>query len=242
MCKFASNESVYLHFINQLLKKYTVEMKNYFSEFLGTFFLVLCGTGAVVANQESGGAVTHLGIALTFGAIVSVLIYTLSDVSGCHINPAMTLGFSFLNLFPKKEILPYAISQIAGAIAASETLHLLFPNNNKGLGGTLPSGSDVQSFILEIILTFLLFFVVIFTSQGRKETQNLAGFVIGLTVFLEAAFAGPICGASMNPARSIGPALISGNIGSLWIYIFAPVIGSILAALTYKYLALSKEL
>ncbi len=218
-------------------------MKNYVSEFLGTFFLIFFGTGAVIVNQELGsaGVVTHLGICFVFGSVVTAIVYALGDISGAHINPSMTIGFGFLGLFPKKEILPYIASQIVGALVASETLHLLFPNSNKGLGGTYPSGTDVQTIIIEIILTFFLFFVVVFCSQGKKEIQNYTGVMAGLVVFLEAAVCGPIEGASMNPARSIGPAVISGRIDTLWIYLIAPPIGAILAALTYKYLAVSSE-
>ena len=211
-----------------------IKMKKYIAEYIGTFFMVFCGTGAIVINQESAGAITHAGIACTFGLVVMVLIYSFGSISGAQFNPAVTLAFSSIGLFPKKEILPYWASQVLGALSASLLLHILFPNNT-GLGGTLPQGSDLQSFILEVLLTYLLMLVILQTSQGSKEVQLFAGIMIGATVLLEAMFAGPICGASMNPVRSLAPAIVSGHLGSLWIYLIAPIFGALLAALTYRF-------
>lgn len=208
-------------------------MQKYFSEFIGTFALVFCGTGAIVIDQQSGGAVTHVGVAVTFGLIVLAMIYTFGEVSGAHLNPAVTLGFSALGIFPKKEIAPYLGSQIAGAFLASGLLRFLFPTS-QNLGATLPAGSDGQSFVLEVVLTFLLMLVIIRVSQGAKETGWFAGITIGAVVGLEAMFAGPICGASMNPARSLAPAVISGNVSQVWIYLAAPVLGALLAAFIGK--------
>ena len=210
-------------------------MKKYLAELIGTFILVFCGTGAMVVNDQTNGQVTHVGVAITFGLIVTALIYALGNKSGAHFNPAVTIAFSVVNLFPKKEILPYVIAQIAGALIASATLKLLFPTN-QNLGATLPSGTQLQSFVLEIILTFILMFVILFTSQGSKETGTMAGLAIGGVVLLEAMFAGPICGASMNPARSISPAVVSGNVYVLWLYILAPISGAIVAAFSWKFL------
>lgn len=210
-------------------------MKKYISEFIGTFSLVFCGTGAIIINEVSNGGVTHLGIALSFGIIVAAMIYALGDISGAHLNPAVTLGFGLEGTFSKKQILPYILSQVLGAVSASFLLKLLFPSNIN-LGATLPAGSDMQSFILEIILTFILMFVIIRVATGSKETGIMAGIAISGVVAMEAAFAGPICGASMNPARSLAPALASGNMNSLWIYLIAPPIGAVLAVLTHKLL------
>ncbi len=212
-------------------------MKKYISEFTATFLLVFCGCGAAVINQQTNGAVGGgLGISITFGLIVTVLVYTFGEISGCFINPAIAIGFAVAGLFDKKELLPYIVSQIMGATAASFVLKFLFPIN-MNLGATLPSGSELQSFIFEIILTFLLMAVVIFTAQSsNKMTQQLVGVCAGATVMLEAIFAGPICGASMNPARSLGPAIISGNYTSIWIYITAPIIGACLATWFWKFL------
>jgi aquaporin NIP len=200
-------------------------MKKYIAELIGTFALVFCGTGAIIIDQQTNGQVGHVGIAITFGLIITAMIYAFGDKSGAHFNPAVTIAFSLADLFSKKEILPYIISQIIGAFIASILLKLLFPAN-LNLGATLPAGSDLQSFILEIVLTFLLMLVILFTSQGSKETGAIAGLAIGGTVLLEAMFAGPICGASMNPARSLAPAIISGNLSTLWIYIAAPILGA----------------
>jgi aquaporin Z len=203
-------------------------MKKYYAEAIGTYMMVFCGTGAIIINQALNGVITHPGIAATFGLIVAAVIYALGDVSGAHINPAVTIAFALRKVFPVKEILPYIFSQSVGAILASFTLHLLFPLNEQ-LGGTFPAGSVMQSFLLEILLTFFLMFVILRVSQGSREQGIMAGMAIGAVVLLEALFAGPISGASMNPARSLGPAIISGELQFLWIYISAPIIGSSLA-------------
>jgi aquaporin NIP len=200
-------------------------MKKYIAELIGTFALVFCGTGAIIIDQQTNGQVGHVGIAITFGLIITAMIYAFGDKSGAHFNPAVTIAFSLADLFSKKEILPYIISQIIGAFIASILLKLLFPAN-LNLGATVPAGSYLESFILEVVLTFLLMLVILFTSQGSKETAAIAGLAIGGTVLLEAIFAGPICGASMNPARSLAPAIISGNLSALWIYIAAPILGA----------------
>ena len=210
-------------------------MKKYFAESIGTFALVFCGTGAIIINQESSGVVTHPGIACTFGLIVMVMIYALGPISGAHLNPAVTIGFTVAKRFPAKQIFPYVLSQAVGALLASLILRQLF-GNNELLGSTIPSGSDLQSFILEIILTFFLMLVIIHVATGSKEQGMFAGLAIGATVLLEAMFAGPICGASMNPIRSIAPALVSGHFEHLWVYILAPVIGAILAVLAWNVL------
>jgi aquaporin Z len=210
-------------------------MKKYLAEMIGTFSLVFCGTGAIIINQESNGAITHAGIAVTFGLIVAAMIYTLGDISGAHLNPAVTLAFWVVKIFPTNEIFPYLLSQTSGAIIASTTLHLLFPNNEY-LGSTLPSGSPTQTFIMEIILTFILMLTIIHVAKGSKEQGMFAGLAIGSVVLLEAMFAGPISGASMNPIRSLGPALISGHTEHLWIYLTAPIIGALTAVGIWKLL------
>lgn len=210
-------------------------MKKYIAEFIGTFALVFCGTGAIVINQETGGVITHAGIAITFGLVVMSMIYALGNVSGAHINPAVSIAFTIAKRFPAKMLLPYIISQLAGALVASAVLKLLFPANET-LGATIPAGSDMQSFVLEFILTFLLMFVIMSVSHGSKEEGMFAGLAIGGVVTLEAMFAGPICGASMNPARSFAPALVSGHLQSLWIYMLAPAAGAIAGVFLFKYI------
>ena len=200
-------------------------MRKYVAELLGTFALVFCGTGAIIINHETSGVITHTGIAITFGLIVMSMIYALGNISGCHINPAVTIAFTIANRFPAKEVLPYLLSQLSGAFLASFTLKYLFPHNDT-LGATLPSGTALQSFILEFILTFFLMLVIINVATGSKEQGMFAGLAIGAVVLLEAMFAGPVCGASMNPARSIAPAIVSGHLENLWVYIAAPISGA----------------
>ena len=208
-------------------------MKKYIAELIGTFALVFCGTGAIVIDQQTDGQVGHIGVAITFGLIITSMIYAFGDKSGAHFNPAVTIAFSLANLFPKTEVVPYIVSQIIGAFIASALLKLLFPDNIN-LGATIPAGSIFQSFVLEIVLTFLLMLTILFTSQGSKETGTMAALAIGGVVLLEAMFAGPICGASMNPARSLSPAIVSGNIKTLWIYLTAPVLGAVFATVIWQ--------
>jgi aquaporin NIP len=203
-------------------------MKKCFAEFFGTFALVFAGTGAIVSNDVSGGGITHVGIALTFGLIVLAMIYTVGDVSGAHLNPAVTCGFWLAGRFSASMVPAYLLSQMLGAVAASGLLRFLFPNHAT-LGVTLPAGSEVQSFVLELILTFLLMFVILNVSTGAKEKGITAGIAVGAVIALEAMFAGKISGASMNPARSLAPALVSGHFEHLWLYLTAPVIGATLA-------------
>lgn len=207
-------------------------MKKYIAELIGTFALIFCGTGAIIIDQQTNGQIGHIGVAITFGLIVTAMIYAFGDKSGAHFNPAVTIAFSLAKLFPKKEILPYIASQIIGAFIASAILKLLFPTNLH-LGATIPAGSNFQSFVLEIVLTFILMLTILFTSQGSKETGTMAGLAIGSVVLLEAMFAGPICGASMNPVRSLSPAIVSGNITALWIYLLAPVTGASVAVICW---------
>jgi MIP family channel proteins len=200
-------------------------MKKLIAEFFGTFALVFAGTGAIVINDVSGGAVSHVGVALTFGLIVLAMIYTLGDVSGAHLNPAVTLGFFAARRMPAVQVLPYVVSQGSGAIGASLLLRFLFPTNAT-LGSTTPAGPALQTFVLEIILTAILMFVILGVSTGASEKGITAGIAVGAVIGLEALFAGPISGASMNPARSLGPALVSLKLTSLWIYLIAPVLGA----------------
>jgi aquaporin Z len=203
-------------------------MRKWAAEFFGTFALVFAGTGAIVINDVSSGAVTHVGVALTFGLVVLALIYALGDNSGAHLNPAVTLGFLLARRFPTQSVLPYIFSQCGGALLASVSLHLLFPDN-QGLGGTSPAGPPMQSFTLEVILTLLLMFVILSVATGSKEKGVMAGVAVGAVIALEALFAGPVCGASMNPARSLAPAVVAGRLDHLWIYLAAPVLGAALA-------------
>lgn len=214
-------------------------LKAYTAEGIGTFALVFCGTGAIVIDQQSGGAVSHAGVAITFGLIVMSMVYSLGDISGAHMNPAVTIAFTITGRFPIGNVPAYIGSQLTGALAASLSLKLLFPASQL-LGATLPSGSDLQSFVLELILTSFLMLVILNVATGSKEQGMFAGLAIGSVVGLEAMFAGPVCGASMNPARSVAPALVSGHLAHLWIYIIAPVCGAALAVPVWKYLTHKK--
>ncbi len=199
-----------------------------FSEFLGTFALVFAGTGAIVIDHASGGAITHPGIALTFGLIVLAMIYTFGDVSGAYFNPAVTAAFAAAGRFPWRDVPGFVAAQLTGAFAASGLLRFLFPADAT-LGATLPAGAEMQSFVLEVVLAFLLMLVILSVSTGAKEKGITAGIAIGAVITLEAMFAGPICGASMNPARSLSPALVSGHLDHLWLYLAGPLIGALLA-------------
>jgi aquaporin NIP len=205
-------------------------VKKFAAEFIGTFALVFAGTGAIVVNETSNGAITHVGIALTFGLIVLAMIYSVGDISGAHLNPAVSLGFFAARRFPFRQVIPYIASQCAGAFAASGTLRVLFPQNAT-LGATMPAASAVQSFVLEVILTAILMFVILGVSTGAAEKGITAGIVVGSVIGLEAMFAGPICGASMNPARSLAPAVVSWHLEYLWIYLLAPVLGACVGVL-----------
>ncbi|OYW27126.1 MAG: aquaporin [Chthoniobacter sp. 12-60-6] len=204
-------------------------MKKLLAELLGTFTLVFAGTGAIVINSASGGAITHVGIALTFGLVVLAMIHTFGDVSGAHLNPAVTLAFAAAGRFGWAHVPAYMGAQLAGALGASSLLHFLYPQNPAVLGATLPAGSDLQSFVLELVLTAILMLTILSVSTGAKEKGITAGIAIGGVIALEAMFAGPACGASMNPARSLAPALVAGHLDHLWLYLVAPVLGALLA-------------
>ena len=210
-------------------------MKKYLAEALGTFALVFVGTGAIMVNDVTNGSITHVGIALSFGLVIMTMIYAYGEVSGAQFNPAVTVGFTIARGFPRSEALRYILSQVVGALLASALLLGMFPDHAT-LGSTLPSGSALQSLIFEIVMTFFLMIVILGVTSGTKEKGIVAGIAIGAAIALDALFGGPISGASMNPARSFAPALLSGNFGTFWIYLIGPVLGAALAALASRYL------
>ena len=216
------------------------------AEFLGTYILVFAGTGAMAIGAITGEP-GHVGIALTFGFVIVALIYSFAHVSGAHFNPAVSIAFALMGEFDRAKVLPYIAAQVLGAILASYSLYLLLFENIDTmaqaayLGATLPSGSVAQSFGFELILTFILMLVISASAVHGKAIKDFAGIAIGFTVGLEAMFAGPITGASMNPARSIGPALVSGNMEHLWLYIVATILGAALAALVFTQFIHSKD-
>jgi aquaporin Z len=203
------------------------------AEAFGTFALVFAGTGAIVVNEVSAGTVSHVGIALTFGLIVLAMIVAIGGVSGCHINPAVTLGLCAARRFDERLVAAYVIAQCAGGLLASGILRMLFPASVT-LGATEPSGGIVQSFVMEFLLTLILMFVILCTSTAAREQRQFAGVAIGAVVALEALFAGPVSGASMNPARSLAPAVVSLRVESLWIYLVAPVLGAVAGVAAWR--------
>lgn len=208
-------------------------MRKYAAEFTGTFALVFIGTGAAVVNEISKGALTQLGIAAAFGLVVFTIICTLSNISGSHVNPAVTIALAVNNHFPYKQVMPYIISQAAGGLLASFLLKQLFPAS-LFLGGTFPSGTAMQSFLLELLLTFVLMLVILQAGKTLHHKKVFAAAIIGGVVFLEAFYAGPVCGASMNPVRSFAPAAINNHWQYLWIYLTAPFIGALSAVVFFK--------
>ncbi|WP_010522492.1 MIP/aquaporin family protein [Aquimarina agarivorans] len=208
--------------------------KNYISEALGTFSLVFCGTAAMAVNEITQGAVTHVGVGITWGFIVIAMIYAFGEISGAHFNPAVTIAFAYAKKFPWKEVPKYIAFQFVGAIVASLLVWYLFPES-KTLGGTQTILPPFKAFVLEYLLTFFLMLVIINVSTGSKETGIMAGMAIGGVVMLEALFAGPMTNASMNPIRSLAPALVSTNFANLWLYLIAPILGALTAVLSCKW-------
>lgn len=214
----------------------------YIVEFIATFILVFAGCGAIVIETLTG-ALGHVGVAITWGFVVVAMIYTFGHISGAHMNPAVTISFTVMKEFDKKDTIGYIFAQILGAVFACVILYLLFLEESKTmaelgyLGATLPRGSQMQAFIMEFILTFILMLVICGSAVHGKAIKSFAGLAIGLTVGLEAMFAGPITMASMNPARSIAPAIVSGNLEVLWVYIVSTILGALFAGWVFvKYI------
>ncbi len=201
------------------------------AEAIGTFCLVFAGTTAIIVDRS--GAVSPLGVSLTFGLVVFAMIASLGNVSGAHINPAVTIGFYCAKRFSGRLVVPYILSQCCGAILASVVVHLLFPTD-ASLGTTIPSGSAVQSWMLEVLLTAMLMFVILGVSTGSREQGGTAGLAIGAVVALEALIGGPISGGSMNPARSLAPAIVSLDLDCVWIYLTAPFVGAVLGVFVFR--------
>lgn len=210
------------------------------AEFIGTFALVFAGTGAIIDDSLTG-KIGQIGIAMSFGLVVAVMIYSLGHISKAHFNPAVTIGFASVGKFEKKHVLPYIAAQIGGAILASALLFMIFGNIGN-LGATLPRGSWMQSFILEVVMTFFLMLVIISVATDSRVKPEISGIAIGGVVALDALFGGAISGASMNPARSLGPAIIGGIFDNQWIYLIAPVIGSLIAVVIYEYIRTEKKI
>ncbi len=206
-----------------------MKFSSYQSEFTGTFFLVLFGTGAIIINDQHSGIITHPGIALAFGLVVMVMIYIFGEISGAHFNPAVSLGFFFRGRISKRDLIRYVLSQIAGALCASFLLRILLGPHHS-MGATLPKVNIPATFLIEVVISFMLCMVIYQLSFHPSSNHLLDGFIIGVTVSVSALVFGPLTGASMNPARSLSPAIVSGNFHYLWIYLTAPIIGSSAAA------------
>jgi len=210
-----------------------------FAEFIGTFALVFCGVGAIAVDQIFGG-LGNMGIAFVFGIVVMTMIYALGDISGAHFNPAVSFGFFLSKRFPMKEFFVYSIVQIMAAILAVACLRLLLhevASSTTNFGLTQSSIGIWQGFFMEVIITFFLMFVILRVATGAKEKGMMAGLAIGATVALAAAFAGPLTNASMNPARSIGPAIMAVNFTQLWLFCLAPMLGAALAVFSCRFTA-----
>jgi len=209
-------------------------MKKYLAEVIGTFILIFAGTGCVVVEQQTG-ALGLNGIATVWGFVIIAMIYAFGDISGTHLNPAVTVAFAVDKRFEWKEVPAYLVSQFVGAIGASFLLHFLFPES-KTLGVTQPSGTELQAFIMEAVMTFILMMVILRVSVGAKEKGITAGIAIGGTVWFLVLFGGPISGTGLNPTRSIAPAIVTMHLQSLWIYIVAPFAGAISAVFVHRVL------
>jgi MIP family channel proteins len=203
------------------------------AEAVGTFALVFAGAGAIVVDARTH-TLGHVGVAITFGLVIMAMIYAVGHVSGAHFNPAVTFAFALTRHFPWPRAAAYWAAQLAGALLAALVIRSSL-GTDAHLGATLPSGSQAQSFVWELVLTFFLMFVIMAVATDTRAVGEAAAIAIGGTVGLDAMFGGPISGASMNPARSLGPALVGGDLHALWLYIAAPLIGAGLGGLTYQF-------
>ena len=203
------------------------------AELVGTFALVFAGCSAVMVEAKTG-ALGHVGVAITFGLVIMLMIYPVGHVSGAHLNPAVSLAFALSRHFPWTNLFGYWAAQLGGALAAAAILRGSL-GNIAHVGATLPSGSERQSFLWELVPTFFLMFVIMAVATDTRAVGEAAAIAIGGTVGLDAMFGGPISGASMNPARSIGPAFVSGDLHAFWIYVLAPIAGAALGAVAYQF-------
>jgi len=210
-------------------------MKKFYSEIIGTFAMVFCGCGAMTINEITNGSITHVGVDITWGLIVMAMIYAFGETSGAHFNPAVTFGFALAKKFSWREVPKYLLAQTIGAFLAIFILWFLFPES-ESFGHTHPAEGfePYKAFVLELLLTFFLMVVIINVSTGSKEIGTMAGIAVGGVILLEAMFAGPMTKASMNPVRSLAPAIISGNLQHLWLYLTAPFLGTLFAVLSCK--------
>ncbi|KAK1587928.1 hypothetical protein Q3G72_018352 [Acer saccharum] len=209
-------------------------MQKILAEVVGTYFLIFAGCASVAVNTDYDKVVTHPGISIVWGLAVMVLVYSVGHISGAHFNPSITIAFATCKRFPWKQVPAYVAAQVLGSTLAAGTLRLLFSGKQDHFVGTLPAGSDMQSFGMEFIITFYLMFIVSGVATDNRAIGELAGLAIGATVLLNVMFAGPISGASMNPARTLGPAIVSSQYKGIWIYMVAPILGAVCGAWVYN--------
>lgn len=203
------------------------------AEVFGTYFVIFAGCGSVTVNL-SKGSITFPGVGIVWGLVVMVMVYSVGHISGAHFNPAVTIAFATCRRFPWKQVPPYITAQVLGATLASGTLRLLFGGKHELFAGTIPTGSDVQSLVLEFIISFYLMFVISGVATDNRAIGELAGLAVGATILLNVLLAGPISGASMNPARSLGPAIVAHRYQAIWVYIVGPVSGTVTGAWAYN--------
>jgi aquaporin NIP len=203
------------------------------AEAIGSFALVFAGAGAIMVNAKTH-QLGHVGVAITFGLVIMAMIYAVGHISGAHLNPAVTFAFALTRHFPWNRAAGYWVAQIVGAFAAAALLRGSL-GNIAHVGATLPSGSQAQSFLWELVMTAFLMFVVLAVATDTRAVGEAAAIAVGGTVAFDAMFGGPVSGASMNPSRSIGPAVVSGDLHALWIYIVAPITGACVGAVAYQF-------
>ncbi|CAO2205227.1 unnamed protein product [Urochloa humidicola] len=209
-------------------------MQKIVAEVLGTYFMIFAGCGSVVVNQTTNGTVTFPGICAVWGLVVMVLVYSVGHISGAHFNPAVTVAFATCGRFPWKQVPSYAAAHVLGSTLASLTLRVVFGGGGEHFFGTAPAGSDAQAVALEFVISFYLMFVVSGVATDNRAIGELAGLAVGATVLLNVLFAGPITGASMNPARTLGPAIVAGRYKSIWVYVVGPLCGTVAGAWAYN--------
>ncbi|CAL9119516.1 unnamed protein product [Musa textilis] len=204
------------------------------AEIFGTYFLIFAGCASVTINLSKGGMITFPGICVVWGLAVMVMVYSVGHISGAHLNPAVSVAFATCGRFPWKQVPAYVFAQLLGATLASGTLRLMFGGKHQHFPGTIPAGSDVQSLVLEFIISFYLMFVISGVATDNRAIGELAGLAVGATILLNVLIAGPISGASMNPARTLGPAIVANRWEGIWVYIVGPICGTVVGAWAYN--------
>ncbi|KAL5096956.1 hypothetical protein RYX36_001283 [Vicia faba] len=211
-------------------------LKKLVAEVVGTYIMIFTGCAAVIVNLNNDHVVTLPGIAFAWGFTVMVLVYSLGHISGAHFNPAVTIAHASTKIFPFKQVPAYIIAQVLGSTLASGTLRLIFNGKEDHFIGTLAAGSNLQAFVIEFICTFFLMFVISGVATDNRAVGELAGLAVGSTIIIDILFAGPLTGASMNPARSLGPAIVYHEYTGLWIYLISPILGALIGTWTYNFI------